>query len=560
MITELTLGQADVNLITSGDRSIEPAYRMRTRPIMIDSVMPSPTVEYPLLVLREETSFELSPIDPAVIRQRTQLSQLYRGYAKIGGGSRLMGLGEVYYGSLRSRKYHWGVHGQHLSEWGQIANYAPSMYDRSSIQLFGDVQERRYSYGGSLKYLNQGLHYYGFQNPEAPRDSISQRFNNVGFSGYYASHIKDTNALNYRVGLDYSYFQDKKPGEDTFSKWHARENFFAVRSNWSYKSSNNLLLSNMEADFDILHNDYRYGIADSSISALDTGYVSSNTIIMLRPQTHFYGKNEKLQFNLGGELAIDIRERTRASIYPLLGVRYSLFDDLFIPYAKISGGLQQQRFETLTRTNEFISSNIQLQNMQRYNLAFGISGTLSKRMTFNVGADFSHNRGMAFFVNDTIYSSGNQFTVIYDTVNISTISGSLTYQHNEKLKVDGIARFHSYQMRNNPYAWNLPQLEIILRGKYNVANKLYVNLDLTLEGGRRARVFDGNIQNAVEEDGMFYVPLGFIADANLGAEYRYTQRISFFMNFNNFAAQRYNRWFDYPVQAFQFMLGASFRF
>jgi hypothetical protein len=62
------------------------------------------------------------------------------------------------------------------------------------------------------------------------------------------------------------------------------------------------------------------------------------------------------------------------------------------------------------------------------------------------------------------------------------------------------------------------------------------------------------------DDDVLSVPLGVIADANLGVEYRYSNRVSFFMNFNNFAAQRYQRWFNYPVQAFQFMLGATFRF
>ena len=553
-------GGSDASVISKGDRSVEPAYRIRVRPQAIDTLMPSPNVNYPLLVVREETNFDVEAIEPASIRHRPQLSQLYRGYAKVGGGSRLMGLGEVYYNSLRSRKYNWGFHGQHLSEWRQITDVAPSMYDRSQIKAFGSVQERRYSYGGELKYMNQGLHYYGFDNPDAPRDSIAQRFNNIGFSGYFSSHPKDSAMLNYRIGLDYSYFNDKKPQEDTLSKWRARENYVALKSTWSYKMSNNVLLSNMEADFNVLHNDYRYGIADSSLSLLDTGYVSSNTIIQLRPITHFYGKNEKLQFKIGGELSVDIREKTRASLYPIAQVRYSLFDDLFIPYAGVQGGLQQQRFETLTRSNEFISSNIQLANMQRYEANFGIKGTLSQKMSFNIGSIFSHNRDMAFFINDTIYSSGNQFSVIYDTVNITTLHGSLSYQANEKLKIDAIGRYHSYQMRNNPYAWNMPQLEIILRGKYNVANKLYAHLDLTLEGGRRALVYDGTLENVVEEDGVYFIPLGFIADANLGVEYRYNQRISFFTNFNNFAAQRYQRWFGYPVQSFQFMLGATFRF
>lgn len=565
LITLVSLGVfgqngSDVQVTSQGDRSVEKAYRIRLRPVAIDTTMPPPEVTYPLLVRQEETSFEVDPIEPAVIRHKPQLSQLYNGYAKIGGGNRLMGLGEVYYNSLRSRKYHWGIHAKHLSEWGQLTNMAPSMYDRSQIEAFGTIKERRYSYGGRLKYMNQGLHYYGFQNPDASRDSISQRFNNIGFSGFYSSHPKDSAILNYRIGLDYSYFDDKKPLADSLSKWKAMENYVGVKTLWTYKLSNNVLLSNMEAGLNVLYNDYRYGIADSTLSGLDSGFVSSNTIIQLRPITHFYGVKEKLQFKFGGEFSLDIKDGARASLYPIAQVRYSLFEDLFIPYAGVQGGLQQQRFELLTRDNEFINSNVQLKNLQRYEANVGFKGTLSNTMSFNLGATFSHNRDFSFFVNDTIYSSGNQFAVIYDTVNISTIEGSLSYQDGEKLKIDGIGRYHSYQLRNNPYAWNLPQLAFILRGKYNVANKLYAHLDLTLEGGRKALVTDTTLENAVEEDGYWYVPLGFIADANLGVEYRYNKRISLFVNFNNFAAQRYQRWLGYPVQSFQFMMGATFRF
>jgi hypothetical protein len=553
-------GSSDATIISDSDRSVEPAARLTLRPQMIDTVLPAPEVKYPFLVLMEETFFQLDEIKPAVIRHQPQLMQLYNGYAKAGGGTRLMGLGEVYYNSTRSRKMNWGVHALHLSEWGQISDYAPSMYDRSILDGFINVNERRYSYGGELNYLNQGLQYYGFQNPNASRDSIRQRFNSVGASGYYASHVKDSNALNYRVGLAYNYFTDRMPDEDTLSKWRARENFVGLRTNWQYNSSNNVLLSNMQADFNVLYNDYRYGFAGDTISALDSGLVSRNTLIQFRPVTHMYGKNEKLQFHFGLEVAFDFHDENNTSLYPLAQVSYSLFDDLFIPYAKLGGGARQQRFANLTRQNEFLNSNIGLQNMRSNDVSFGIKGTLSKRMSFNIGAAYESHRNMALFINDTVYSSGNQFRVIYDNISILKLTGSLSYQLKEELKVDGIVNYYNYSPSENPYAWNLPEFEMILRGKYNVANKLYVNLDFTLETGRRALVYNENMQNVQNDDGVLSTPLGVIADANLGVEYRYNTRTSFFMNFNNFAAQRYQRWFDYPVQAFQFMVGATFRF
>ncbi|PKR81450.1 hypothetical protein CW751_05190 [Brumimicrobium salinarum] len=551
---------ADVEVVTDSDRSIAPAKRIYVRPQLIDTSITSPVVDYPLLVLQKETSFEVEGIEPANIRHRPQLSQLYNGYARIGAGSRLMGLGEVYYNSLRSRKFNWGIHALHHSEWGQISDYAPSQYDKTRIKAFGKVEERRYSYGGGVHYKNQGLHYYGFQNPDADRDSIKQRYQSVGFNAFYDSHKKDSATLNYRIGLSYDNFLDRKPQEDSLKLWRARENYVGLRTTWQYNTSSNVLLSNLRADLDISYNDYRYGEKDTSIAVLDTAIISQNTIIQLRPMTSFYSMNGKLQFKVGGELAIDIHDKTSASLYPIAEARYSLFNDIFIPYAGIEGGLKQQRFAKLANRNEFIQSNQQLQNERRYEFYFGFKGTLSSRISFNASAAFSNLRNHALFINDTVYASGNEFRVIYDTVSMTTISASLSYQHNEKLKIDVIGKFNTYQANNNPYAWNLPQLELTTRGAYNIADKLIAKLDFNLETGRYAKMYDPTIEGVKMEDGILYKKLGVLADVNLGVEFRYTKRLSIFANFNNIGAQNYQRWYGYPVNAFQFMAGLTFRF
>ena len=49
-----------------------------------------------------------------------------------------------------------------------------------------------------------------------------------------------------------------------------------------------------------------------------------------------------------------------------------------------------------------------------------------------------------------------------------------------------------------------------------------------------------------------------IVDCNLGAEYRYSKMLSFFVNFNNIANMRYVRWEKYPTQRFNMMLGLTF--
>jgi len=158
-----------------------------------------------------------------------------------------------------------------------------------------------------------------------------------------------------------------------------------------------------------------------------------------------------------------------------------------------------------------------------------------------------------------LYSVGNKFAAVYDTMNITKVDGSLAYQLNEKIKIDAIARYFSYETRNQAFAWNLPNFQFLLRGSYNLFDKFLVNLDANLEGGRKAQVY-GPGKNVFKENDQYYQNLGFIADINLGLEYRYNKRISAFLQLNNLASQRYYRWYNYPVQPIQVMGGITARF
>ena len=170
-----------------------------------------------------------------------------------------------------------------------------------------------------------------------------------------------------------------------------------------------------------------------------------------------------------------------------------------------------------------------------------------------------HIENKAFFVTDTNFFYDNYLTVIYDTLNQTTFEGSMTYQAAEKLKIDVLGRYNLYQLYHNAYAWNLPDLQFTARGAYNLYDKFYAQLDANVEIGRKALV-DATAPNVQFEGTQAYVNLGTIVDVNLGLEYRYTPRISIFLQANNLAAQRYNRWYSYPVQPFQVMGGVTARF
>jgi outer membrane receptor protein involved in Fe transport len=49
-------------------------------------------------------------------------------------------------------------------------------------------------------------------------------------------------------------------------------------------------------------------------------------------------------------------------------------------------------------------------------------------------------------------------------------------------------------------------------------------------------------------------------DANLHVGYQYNERITAFLRANNIANQAYQKWLNLPVQGFQIVAGASYKF
>lgn len=554
-------GGGVVEIDLNATREVEPAYRIAEEPAVIDTTLKANPVDYPLLSMQMETSSDMNNITPATINIKEPLSELYHTYVRLGFSTELMPFGDIYFDGNRSRKFIYGAHVNHLSSYGDIPGYAPAQFDRTKGLLYGGINEKRYTARADIRYRNQGLHYFGLADTlmdtlGLTRDSLAQRYSDFGLGGYFNWHKRDSAKLNLTVGLDYNNFMTKKPFTESIKDWRGKENAFNITSNWWYKFEQHVF----SADFNIKYNGYRYGIEGDTLSALDTSITLNNTIVNLKPMVTTYAFDGKLRAKAGMDLNIDAHRKTKAYVYPILEAKYSLFNDILIPYAGLRGGLKQTTLKSITQENEFVLPNLNFLNESTtIDFYAGIKGTLSKRIGFNTGISFARIRNFGMFVTDTVYSPSNKFTILYDSLTRTTIDASISYQLMEKIKIDAIGKFHSYTLLNNSYAWNMPRIEALIRGSYNLADKFLATVDFKLEEGRKALVYAPG-DGIKEENGQYYKDLGIIPDVNLGLEYRWSSRLSGFVQMNNIASQRYMRWYNTPVQSFQFLGGFSFRF
>lgn len=153
---------------------------------------------------------------------------------------------------------------------------------------------------------------------------------------------------------------------------------------------------------------------------------------------------------------------------------------------------------------------------------------------------------------------GNRFQAIYDDGNILNLRGELVYQLREKLRILIAADYFNYKMKKEMRAWYKPQVKLNLAANYNLSDKIIIKADVFYFDTQFAKTFvinGGDSTSKIEAK-----ELNSLFDLNLGAEYRYTKRLSFFININNIANARYLRYMNYPTQRFSAMAGLSYAF
>ncbi len=538
--------------VSEAEREISPSYRITEHPTVIDTVIPTPTIEYPLLNKSMKTSITIQGIEPSKIKIVDKLDRLYPGYLKVGLGNYTMPLGELYFNSTRNRSTAYGIHVKHLSSFGKIKGYAPTQFDNTNALIFGDFSTSKLKINSQLNWLNHGYHYYGIQNDSIPKDSLKNRVGMYGGAVNFSNIArKDSNRLLFNAGVDYKYFheflKDSLPVSD-----NAREHNFGVNTNWKYKYQGNLFA----LDADLRLNSYKFGEADTNL----IGYQKQekNHIIHFRPTISSYRFDNKLKAEVGFDLNFDLSANTVFKPLVVANARYILLNGMFIPYIGLDGGLTQNTFYSLNRGNYYINSAVDLKNTKTFKFFAGIRGTLSKTISFDLAFESIKWTDKPLYFNDTIFSDMYKFNVIYDDVSDLRFKGSLSYQKNEKLKLDAIGEYNVYSATNQQYAWNLPTVKFTFRGNYNLFDKFYVKADFTFMDGRKSP--KGILNPDANQSNSDNFNLGLIADANLGFEYRYNKRISAFVQFNNLANQKYMLWYNYPVYGFQVLGGVTLGF
>ncbi len=536
-----------------GERKIKKSNKLKVIPsFVVDSNKKQIETDYIFYEYTAPSEFKVEEIKPARIKVLDPLDKLYRGYLKAGLGMYLTPLVDLHYGSERSRNNNWGLHYNHLSSHQSLNDVGFSGYSDNHGDIFYKHFLDEYAIRGDIYYDRNVNYFYGFNEADTmiSRDDIKQRFQSIGARTKIASYLQDIPQFNYNAELEFRNYTDA---------FNARENYFKIKG--GVQNIIDYELYGVDGSLDI--NGYKRNSQQKLTDTIPTeDYVPSDlsettSILSLNP--HIITNRDKLKAKVGLGIALNIGDKTRFHFYPKAEFKYS-FHDIFIPYLGVDGGLKRNNFFSLSQDNPFVLSNLDTRVTNvKYNIYGGVRGSISNTITFNLSASKQKIVDQPLFFNDTVYSIGNKFDVLYDTMDLFSVSGQMSYKMGEKINVYGKATYNLYSTLNQEHAWNLPAVDVTIGGVYDVADKIVIRGDIFFNGPRKAKSLTF-VEGAELTNNEYIVDLPAYFDFNLGAEYRYTKRFSVFLNFNNVVGQKYREYFRYPVQSINVLGGLTVSF
>lgn len=556
--------------IGSGSRKISKFQKKPVVPFHVDSTMEMDEIKYYLEPKQKEVSYEVENIRPARLKVVEPLGKLYNGYVKAAAGSYLTPLLDFNYASLRSKYDSWGLRGNVQSSFGDIKDMGNTGFTDASVggyfQKFFldndlwaelDYQKNKYQFYG-LDYDAIGL------EPNKENDSLfTQNYNLFDLHLKFNSknNGRDTNKLRYKTWLDYHHLN---------SKYELSENHFLLGAHSGWVIMDEEFLGTFELDVNNLSQPSLSLDTNNNMTIVGDQNTNNSTIVRFNP--HIYTRKKNLIAKVGISLQANMTndsDKSKFKFFPDIEVSYSLFNNVFIPYGGLKGNVQRNTFNDIRNNNPFVSEDSDIYNtIQKVNLFAGIRGSLSRKFTFNISTSIEKFADFYFFTPDTTSSYENKFQLTYDKVDRTTISGELTYQEAEKLKISAKAELFNYSKPSNQMqAWQRPNFKFTFGSVIDLSDKIIMRGDVFFIGSRNVYSYipiegvEFKETNRNENSPKAYVfKLKPFIDMNISAEYRYNKKVSAFIQFNNFTAKKYQFWTNYPVQSINIMGGVTISF
>lgn len=553
----------EVNVVKSYTPTISDAFKIKETPALNEEgTTAKEMVKYSIFSFPVASTFTPSKGGAENV-DKEEICRFYKSYATFGGGNFGTLNAELFATQdLNSEEYVAGML-RHLSSQGGIKGVAldNSFYD-TSLDLTYGAEAKELSWNINLGYQNQIYHWYGL--PTNFMDALTPTIHDIIVAGINPKQSYNTITLDSKIEFDESILEASSFKFAHFSDaFGSSENRFYAKPSFQFPAFGKQIKLNAIVDY--LRGKFENNYTRTNSEPLEYGYTNFG----LSPSYELEKDNWTLHLGLGLYYSLDTKNRNnKLFLYPQVTASHKIVGDLMIFYTGAEGGLDQNSYLNFVDENPFLSPTLQIApTNKKYDVFAGLKGKLADNISYNIRGSFVDENNKALFKSNDFsanfnygpYTYGNSLQVVYDNVKTLRFFGELKADITEAISFGANGAFSVYNTKTQAEAWNLPAIQLNANLDYTINTKWYAGADVFFVGSRK------DLQ--INTDLITFLPLTYVPttlksyiDLNAHVGYKHSERLTAFLKANNIANQAYQKWLNYPVQGFQVVLGANYKF
>ena len=549
-----TIGSEVVNVVKPYTPTISDAFKVKETPSLDDDeTMQKEDIKYNIFSFPVASTFAPAKGRAAGV-DKTERETLFKNYLTLGIGNYGNAQAELFIVEEVGESGYFGGMLRHSSTQGGVEDVVlDDKFMNTSLDLTYGLKQNTFSWTTDAGYQHQIYNWYGidqehFQSPTFSFNDIDPQ--HTFHNAYIGSKISFHDSFFKEASVKASHFWDS---------YDSAENRFVVKPSFDF----DIAATNIRANFIV---DYVGGTFEKNyLGTAPASYGYAN--FGVHPSFTIVRNDWSIDLGAAAFYSMDVENSDGdVFVYPQVKASLNVVGDLMIFYAGAEGTLEQNSYKEFADQNPFISPYVSIAPTDRqYDVFAGLKGKLANSVSYNLKASYMNEQNRALFKNNPFpttrnaiyegYEYGNSFGIVYDQMTTLSFYGELKADFSKTVAFGINGTFASYNTDLQAEAWNLPELRVSSSLDVNITKKWYAGANVFFVGER-----SDYLDLALIAGNSRIVKLDPYFDANLHVGYQHNERFSGFLKFNNIANQAYEKWINYPVQQFQVMLGANYKF
>lgn len=430
-----------------------------------------------------------------------------------------------------------------------------SRFSNTDLKALYRYSESDFSYGARVSLGHYWQNWYGVRQYIPLKDKLlHQRYMLAGLNGFFSMNDSFFNRVDFTADAILDDFKN------------AEYQLKATPSLHIFTENEPVFI---DFDFDFLTGKFSFNDTKRNMQTIENQWFLAG----VRPSYQFSISDFFAKISAGAYLLLS-KEQSQFQFFPDVEISYLALGQNLIPYAGVSGGVEQNSYRKIVQINPYVSPNLEVKpSVIPFDFFGGIKGNLDEIFSYDTKVRISKIRNLMLFKSNPMglipnfdegvlhkipaYDFDNSFSVVYDNATAFAFEGSVKGSVSSKFDVGLNLKVQSYSTEKEAQAWNIPSVQTTIFAKYELLPKWWLGADIFYVGNRPDVVYD--YSGSVADFPFHTTQIDGYLDTNFYTNYSFN-RWTFSANFLNVFNRNYQRWNGYSSHGFQFLLGVQYQF